>query len=89
MAKSKKKVQKRGKLRKANSAKPSKTRKVARAKTVSAKAKAKPKRASVKKTARKVKQSAPVIEGVAVEAVEQSAPGVITVAEVEEARQLN
>ena len=48
-------------------------------------AKAKPKRAPVKKTARKVKQPiAAVVETVAVEAIEQPAPGVITVTEVEE-----
>ena len=42
-------------------------------------AKAKPKRASVKKTTRPV---APAVETVAVEVVEQPAPGVITVTEV-------
>ena len=48
-------------------------------------AKAKPKRAPVKKAARKVKQPvAPVVETAVVEMVEQSAPGVITVTEVEE-----
>jgi hypothetical protein len=90
MAKRKKasKVQKRAKLR--SSAKRGKGRKAAKAakapkRTV---ARAKPKRAPVKKTARKVKQSVtPVVETVAVEVIEQPAPGVITVTEVEEMRQ--
>jgi hypothetical protein len=48
-------------------------------------ARAKPKRAPVKKAARKVKRPvAPVVETVAVEVIEQPAPGVITVTEVEE-----
>jgi hypothetical protein len=84
MAKRKKgsKVQKRAKLRRGNSAKRGKSRKAAQAKTV---AKAKPKSTSVKKAARKVKQPiAPVVETVAVEVIEQPAPGVITVTEVEE-----
>jgi hypothetical protein len=84
MAKRKKgsKVQGRAKLRRANSAKRVKARKAARAKTV---AKTKPKRAPVKKIARKVKPPvAPVVETVAVEVIEQPAPGVITVTEVEE-----
>jgi hypothetical protein len=86
MAKRKKgsKVQSRAKLRRANSAKRSKTRKVAKTakRTV---AKAKPKPAPVKKAARKVKQPiAPVVEMVAVEAIEQPAPGAITVTDVEE-----
>jgi hypothetical protein len=84
MAKRKKgsKVQGRAKLRRANSAKRGKARKAARAKTV---AKTKPKRAPVKKIARKVKPPvAPVVETVAVEVIEQPAPGVITVTEVEE-----
>jgi hypothetical protein len=76
------KVQSRAKLRRANSAKRGKARKAARAKTV---AKAKPKRAPVKKVARKVKPPvAPVVETVGVEVIEQPAPGVITVTEVEE-----
>jgi hypothetical protein len=82
MAKRKKrsKVQKRAKLRRGNSAKRGKARKAAQAKRV-----AKPKRASAKKAARKVKQLvAPVVETVAVEVIEQPAPGVITVTEVEE-----
>jgi hypothetical protein len=41
----------------------------------------------VKKAARKVKPSvAPAIETVAVEVIEQPAPGVITVTEIEETR---
>ena len=85
MAKRKKgsKVQKRAKLRRGNSSKRTKARKAAQAKTA---AKAKSKRASVKKTARKVKRQpiASVVETVAVEVIEQPAPGVITVTEVEE-----
>ncbi len=88
MAKSKKKskVQKRGKLPTKSSTKRSKARKSARVKTV---AKAKPKRASVKKAVRKVKQPVPIIETVAVDVIERPAPGVITVTEVEETRQVN
>ena len=88
MAKRKKgsKVQKR-KLRRGNPAKRGKARKAAQAKTV---AKAKPKRAPVKKAARKVKQPvAPVVETVVVDVIEQPAPGVITVTEVEETRQVD
>ena len=75
MAKRKKgsKIQKRAKPRRGNSAKRGKARKAAQAKTL---AKAKPKHAPVKKAARKVKQPvAPVVETVAVEVVEQPAPG--------------
>jgi hypothetical protein len=76
------KVQSRAKVQRANSAK--KARKVA--KTVKrAVAKAKPKPAPVKKVARKVKPPvAPVVETVGVEMIEQPAPDVITVTEVEE-----
>jgi hypothetical protein len=84
MAKRKKgsKVQTRAKLRRGNSAKRGKARKAAQAKTV---AKAKPKRAPVKKAARKVKQPvAPVVETLAIEVIEQPAPGLIAVTEVEE-----
>jgi hypothetical protein len=80
MAKRKKgsKVQKRGKLPKGKSATRGKARKAVRAK-------AKPKRAPVKKAARKVKQPlALVVETIAVDVIEQPAPGVITVTEVEE-----
>ncbi len=89
MAKRKKasKVQKRGKLR--SSAKRGKARRVSKAAkgTKRTVAKAKPKRAPVKKAARKVKQpAAPMAETVAVEVIEQPAPGVITVTEVEETR---
>ena len=91
MAKRKKasKVQKRGKLPRRNSAKRGKARKIAKAakRTV---ARAKPKPAPVKKAARKVKQPVtPVVETVAVEVIEQPAPGVITVTEVEETRQVD
>jgi hypothetical protein len=90
MAKRKKrsKVQKRGKLPRGNSAKRGKPRRVSRAaKAKRTVAKAKPKRAAVKKAARKVKQLVtPVVETVVVEMVEQPAPGVITVTEVEETR---
>jgi hypothetical protein len=86
MAKRKKgsKVQKRAKLPKGKTANRGKARKVAKAakRTV---AKAKPKPAPVKKVARKVKRPVtPVVETVAVEVIEQPAPGVITVTEVEE-----
>ena len=86
MAKRKKgsKIQSRAKLRRGNSAKRSKARKVAKTakRTV---AKAKPKPAPVKKVARKVKPPvAPVVETVAAEVIEQPAPGLITVTEIEE-----
>ncbi len=85
MAKRKKgsKVKKRAKLRRGNSAKRGKPRRVSKAakRTV---AKAKPKRAPVKKAARK-QPITPVIETVAVEVIEQPAPGVITDTEVEDA----
>jgi hypothetical protein len=88
MAKRKKgsKVQSRVKLRRATSAKRGKARKAARAKaTKRTVAKAKPKPAPVKKAARKVKQLvAPVVETAIVEMVEQPAPDVMTVTEVEE-----
>jgi hypothetical protein len=85
--KNKSKVQKRAKLRRGNSAKRGKTRKSVRAKAAKQTTKAKPKRAPGKKAARKVKRPAtPVVETVAVEAVEQQAPDVITVTEVEEIR---
>ena len=77
------KVQKRGKLPRGTSAKLRKARKAAPAKRTVAKAK--PKRSPVKKAARKVKQPVtPVVETVAVEVIEQPAPGLITVTEVEE-----
>ena len=84
MAKRKKgsKVQGRAKLRRANSAKRGMARKAAQAKAA---ARAKPKRAPVKKAARKVKQPVvPVVETVAAEVIEQPAPGVIAVTEVEQ-----
>ena len=89
MAKRKKgsKVQKRAKLRRGSSAKRGKARRVSKAAKATKRtiARAKPKPAPVKKAARKVKQPViPVVETVAVEVIEQSAPGVITVTEVEE-----
>ena len=55
------------------------------ARQCAAEARAKPEPAPVKKAARKVKPSAaPAIETVAVEVIEQPAPGVITVTEIEE-----
>jgi hypothetical protein len=86
MAKRKKepKAKKRAKLRRGNSAKRAKRHKAAKAgkRTV---ARAKPKRAPVKEVARKVKQpAAPVVETMAVEVIEQPAPGVTAVTEVEE-----
>jgi hypothetical protein len=91
MAKRKKasKVQKRGKLPKGKSATRGKARKAAKAAKATKRtvAKAKPKPAPVKKVARKVKQPVtPVVETVAVEVIEQPAPGVIAVTEVEETR---
>ena len=94
MAKRKKgsKVQKRARLRRGNSAKRGKARKAAKAakapkRTV---ATAKPKLAPVKKAARKVKPPVtPAVETVAVEVIEQPAPGVITVTEVEETRRVS
>jgi hypothetical protein len=77
------KVQKREKLPRGTSTKLRKARKAAPAKRTVAKAK--PKRSPVKKAARKVKQPVtPVVETVAVEVIEQPAPGLITVTEVEE-----
>jgi hypothetical protein len=88
MAKRKKesKVQKRAKLR--SLPKRGKARKAAKAakapKRTVAKAKSNP---PVKKTARKVKRPlVSTIETVAVEVIEQPAPGVITVTEEEETR---
>ena len=91
MAKGKKraKVQKRGKLLKGKTASRGKARKAAKAakapkRTV---AEAKPKPTPAKKATRKVKPPVtPVVETVAVEVIEQPAPGVIAVAEVEETR---
>jgi hypothetical protein len=84
MAKRKKqsKVQKRAKLRRGNSAKRGKPRKVAKS---AATKRAKPKPAPAKKVARKGRLPlGPAVETVAVEVIEQPAPGVITVTEVEE-----
>src|SRR5262249_43904397 len=83
MAKRKKgsKVQKRAKLRRANSAKRSKARKVAKS-AKATKRTAKPKPAPVKKAA--PKEVAPAVETVAVEVIENRVPDVITVAEVKE-----
>jgi hypothetical protein len=90
MAKRKKasKVQ-RGKLR--SSAKRGKARKAAKSAKATKRtvANAKPKRAPVKKAARKERMKqhvAPVVEIVAAEVIEQPAPNVITVTEVEEMR---
>jgi hypothetical protein len=82
------KVQRRGKLPRGKSATRGKVRKVAKApkRTV---ANAKPKRAPVKKAARKERMKqhvTPVVEIVAAEVIEQPAPNVITVTEVEETR---
>ena len=76
-------AQKRGKLPRRNPAKRAKAGRASAAKTV---ARAKSKRAAaVKKAARRIKQPvAPVVETVAVEVIEQPAPGVISVTEVEE-----
>jgi len=78
------KVQSRTTLRRAKPAKRGKARKVAKAAKRTA-ARAKPKPAPVKKATRKVKQPiAPVVETVATEVIEQPAPSIITVMEVEE-----
>jgi hypothetical protein len=91
MAKRKKasKVQKRAKRRRGNSANRPKARRVSKTAKATTRtvARAKPKRAPVKKAVRKVKQPVtPVIETVAVQVIEQPAPGVITVTEIEETR---
>ena len=91
MAKRKKasKVQKRGKLPRGNSAKRGKAPKAAKAAKATKRtvARAKPKPAPVKKAARKVKQPVtPVVETIVVDVIEQPAPGVITVTEIEETR---
>jgi hypothetical protein len=81
------KVQKRGKLLRGNSAKRGKSRRAFKAAKATKRtvAKPKPKRAPVKKAARRMKQPVtPAVETVAVEVIEQPAPGVITVTEVEE-----
>ena len=83
----KRKKQSKAQKRKAATARP-KARKVSKAAKTTKRtiAKAKPKRAPVKKAARKVKQPvAPFVETVAAEVIEQPAPGVITVTEIEEA----
>jgi hypothetical protein len=84
MAKRKKQSSKAQK-RKGTKARPKakKLSKVARGKSAAKRAiaRAKPKRASVKKATRPI---APAVETVAVEVVEQPAPDVITVTEVEE-----
>jgi hypothetical protein len=88
MAKRKKraKVQKRAKRRSSAKRDKAKAAKAAKA-TKRTVARTKPKPAPVKKAARKVKQPVtPVVETVAVEVIEQPAPGVITVTEIEETR---
>ena len=81
------KVQKRGKLLRGNSAKRGKSRRASKAAKATKRAVAKPKRAPVKKAARRMKQPVtPAVETVAVEVIEQPAPGVITVTEIEETR---
>jgi hypothetical protein len=91
MAKIRSKVQKRAKLRRGNSAKRGKARKLAKsAKGKAAKqtvARAKPKDATAKKAARKEvrKMKEPAVETAVVDAIEQPAPGVTTLTEVEEA----
>src|SRR5437588_10009150 len=92
MAKRKKrsKVQKRAKPQRGNSATRGKARKVAKAArgkpTKRTVARAKPKRVTVKKAAPKVvrRMKQPAVETVVVDLIEQPAPGIITVTEVEE-----
>src|SRR5260370_15935472 len=94
MAKRKKrsKVQKRANQRRRKSATRGKARKVAKSArgkpTKRTVARAKPKRATVKKAAPKVvrRTKQPAVETVVVDLIEQPAPGVITVTEVEETR---
>jgi hypothetical protein len=90
MAKRKKgsKAQKRGKLPKATSAKRRKARSVSKAArgqaTKRTVAKAKPKAAPVKKAARRIKKPvAPAVETTVIDVIEQPAPDVITVTEIE------
>jgi hypothetical protein len=85
-------IQKRAKLRRGNSAKRGKARRVSKAAKAMKRTAAKPKPAPVKKAqaARRMKPAvAPAVETVAVEVIEQPAPGVITVTEVEQTRQVN
>jgi hypothetical protein len=82
--KTRSKVQERGKLPKGNSAKRGKPRRLSKAAKQTV-ARAKPKRAPLKKAARKQPVVA-AVETVAVETIEQPAPGVIAVTEVEEIR---
>ena len=95
MAKRKKKskvVQKRAKMRRGNSAKRGKTRKSAGAKAAKRTiAKAKQRGATAKKAAPKEVRTMkkPVVETVVVDVIEEPAPGVITVTEIEETRQVN
>ena len=78
------KLPKRAKLRRGNSAKRSKTRKTAKSARAT-KRTAKSKRAPVKKAAHKVQRAKqPAVETVVVDVIEQPAPGVITVTELEE-----
>jgi len=94
MAKRKKrgKLPKRAKRRRGNSATRPKARKVAKAArakpTKRTVARAKPKAATAKKTAPKVvrRMKKPAVETIIVDLIEQPAPGVITVTEVEETR---
>ena len=85
MAKPKKrgKLPKRAKLRRGNSAKRGKARKVAKS-AKATKRTAKPKRAAAKKAPRKEVRKQPVVETVVVDVIEQPAPGVITITEVEQ-----
>ena len=96
MAKRKKrsKVQKRAKPQRGNSATRGKARKVAKAArgkpTKRTVARAKPKRVTVKKAAPKVvrRVKKPAVETVIVDLIQEPAPGVITVTEVEETRRV-
>jgi hypothetical protein len=93
MAKRKKasKLQKRAKLRRGNSARKARRVSGAAKATKPMVAKAKPKPAPVKKAAPKVvrRVKKPAVETVIVDLIEQPEPGVITVAEVEETRQVH
>jgi len=95
MAKRKKrgKLPKRAKRRRGNSATRPKARKVAKAAKATKRtvARAKPKLAPVRKAAPKAvrRMKKPAVETIIVDLIEQPAPGVITVTEVEETRKVS
>ena len=81
------KGKKRSSVRRGKSPVRGKSRKMSKARGKTAKrtpARAKPKRPAATKKVRAMKPSAPSVETVAVDVIEQPAPGVVTVTEVEE-----